>query len=96
MIKNENVVLHVEEKPKNPKSNLAMLPIYLFKPIIFESLKKTSKGYNNELQVTDAIKTLIQWEKQILSVNYGQKPWFDIGTPLNYFKSLEYSFKKSV
>jgi UTP--glucose-1-phosphate uridylyltransferase len=90
-----NQVFNVEEKPKTPKSNFVILPLYIFNPEIFDALKETPKGYNNELQVTDAIKTLIQWEKQILSLNYGQKPWFDIGTPSNYFKSLEYSFKHS-
>jgi len=94
-IKNENIVLHVEEKPKNPKSNLAILPIYLFKPLIFESLKKTSKGYNNELQVTDAVETLIKMDNKITSYNYGSKKWFDIGIPPNYFKALTLSFNKS-
>ena len=94
-IKNENIVFHVEEKPKNPKSNLAILPIYLFKPTIFESLKKTSKGYNKELQVTDAIENLIKIDKKITSYNYGSKKWFDIGIPPNYFKALTLSYKKS-
>lgn len=94
-INNENIVLHVEEKPKNPKSNLAMLPIYLFKPTIFEALKKTSNGYNKELQVTDAIETLIKSNKKITSYNYGLKKWYDIGIPINYFQALTLSYKKS-
>jgi UTP--glucose-1-phosphate uridylyltransferase len=94
-INNENIVYHVEEKPKNPKSNLAMLPIYLFKPTIFEALKKTAKGYNKELQVTDAIETLIKSNKKITAHNFGSKKWYDVGIPINYFQALTLSYKKS-
>ena len=34
----------VEEKPANPKSNLGILPIYYFKPEIFDALKKIKRG----------------------------------------------------
>jgi len=94
-IKNKNIVLHVEEKPKKPKSNLAILPIYIFKPTIFEALKNTSRGHNNELQVTDAIETLIKMNKNIIAYDYGVKKWFDIGIPPNYYQALTLSYKKS-
>jgi len=94
-IKNENVVFDVEEKPQNPKSNLGILPVYLFNPKIFDALKNTDLGHNNELQVTDAIKTLIKSNKKILSYNYGLKKWFDIGIPENYFKAFTSSYKES-
>jgi len=94
-INNENLVLHVEEKPKKPQSNWAILPIYYFQPIIFDALKKTSKGHNNELQVTDAIETLIKSNNKVIAYNYGQKKWFDIGIPPNYFNALSLSYKKS-
>ena len=92
---NENVIFNMEEKPKKPKSNLAVLPVYIFDPIVFDALKNTMHGYNNELQVTDAIQTLIGWDKKVISFNYKQKSWFDIGTPVNYHKALNQSFKIS-
>jgi UTP--glucose-1-phosphate uridylyltransferase len=92
---NEYVVFHVEEKPKKPLSNLAILPVYIFEPIIFEALKQTPTGHNCELQVTDAIKTLIDWDKKIMGFKFGNRPWFDIGTPINYFMALKHSYKKS-
>jgi len=87
-----NTVFNVEEKPKKPKSNLAILPVYVFKPIIFEALKRTDKGHNKELQVTDAIKTLIDWNEKVIALKMS-KQWFDIGTPQNYFMALNYSYK---
>ena len=88
----QNMVFDVEEKPKKPKSNLAILPVYAFKPIIFDALKKTNHGYNSELQVTDAIKTMIDCNEKIVAMRIKQK-WFDIGTPQRYLDALNYSFK---
>ena len=92
----ENIVFHVEEKPQKPLSNLVILPLYIFEPIIFNALRNTTRGHNGELQVTDAIKTLIDWKKRIIGFDYGHKTWFDIGSPQNYFLALAYSFKKSI
>jgi UTP--glucose-1-phosphate uridylyltransferase len=92
---NENVIFNMEEKPKKPKSNLAVLPVYIFDPLVFDALQNTMHGYNNELQVTDAIQTLIDWNKKVLSFNYKEKSWFDIGIPMNYHKALSQSFKIS-
>jgi UTP--glucose-1-phosphate uridylyltransferase len=94
--KNTNLVLHVEEKPKKPQSNLVILPVYVFEPIIFEALKHTPTGYNGELQVTDGVRTLLDWDKEVLACKLGNKPWFDIGTPQNYFSALQYSYKKAL
>ena len=91
----ENIIFNIEEKPKKPKSNFAVLPVYIFEPIVFDALKKTIHGYNNELQVTDAIQTLINWDKKVLSFKYKQKSWFDIGIPANYHKALNQSFNIS-
>ena len=94
--KGENIVINLEEKPKNPKSNQAILPLYTFNPEIFNALKNTDKGYNKELQVTDAMMTLVKQEKKILSYNYGNSKWFDIGHPDNYFNALTYSYKQNL
>jgi len=90
---NLNFVLNVEEKPNMPKSNLAILPIYIFNKKIFDSLLKTKLGHNCELQVTDAIANLIKDKEKVLAYNFGKKIWFDVGTPQNYFKAIQYSFK---
>jgi len=87
----QNIVFDVEEKPKKPKSNLVILPVYAFKPVIFDALKRTNHGYNSELQVTDAIKTMIDNDEKITAMKIKQK-WFDIGTPQRYFGALKHSF----
>ncbi len=88
-----DIVFHVAEKPKKPRSNLAILPIYILKPDIFEALEKTGLGYNNELQVTDAISTLMAWNRKVTAYNFRNNKWFDIGTAREYFHALNHSFK---
>ena len=88
-----DIVFHVAEKPKKPQSNLAILPIYILKPDIFEALEKTGLGHNNELQVTDAISTLMDLNHKVTAYNFRNNKWFDIGTARQYFHALNYSFK---
>ena len=88
----ENIVIGVEEKPKKPKSNLVILPMYVFKSNIFDALQETGNGYNKELQVTDAIGVLINKNEKVVALKMKQK-WFDIGTPQRYFNALNYSYK---
>ena len=88
----ENIVIGVEEKPKKPKSNLVILPMYIFKSNIFDALQETNNGYNKELQVTDAIGVLINKNEKVVALKMKQK-WFDIGTPQRYFNALNYSYK---
>ena len=95
-LKNESIVLNVEEKPKKPKGNMAILPIYLFRKEIFEALKETQKGHNNELQVTDAIKTMLKKKRKVIVCNFGNNKWFDIGTPHRYFQALKYSYNTAL
>ena len=92
-INNQNVVMRVEEKPQKPKSNLVILPIYGFKSTIFDALEKTKTGFNKELQITDAIQTMISNNQKIVYHKMKYR-WFDIGSPERYKKAIDYSFKK--
>ena len=48
--------------------NFGILAIYYFKPDIFNSLKKTKRGKNNEFQLTDGIQQLINDGKKVLAI----------------------------
>jgi len=89
-------VSKVEEKPKQPKSNFALMPLYAFSPKLFSALSQTPPGLRNELQLTDGIQTMIDSGAKINAIFFkNPDDCIDIGTPNNYFRALQISFKES-
>jgi len=78
----ENKVVHVEEKPKNPGSNLAMSGICIFDSKIFDIIKTLKRSSRGELEITDAIDYYVKSGKCYYSIIKGF--WSDAGT----FESL--------
>ncbi|WP_448584105.1 UTP--glucose-1-phosphate uridylyltransferase GalU [Thermocrinis sp.] len=83
------------EKPKEEEapSNLAIVGRYLFTPKIFEKLKITPVGKGGEIQLTDAIKLMLE-EEAVYSIKVKAKV-YDTGTPLGYLMTLvEFALKR--
>ena len=79
----------VEEAP----SNIAILGRYIITPQIFKVLENTAPGKNGEIQLTDALKTLIGQEA-MYAYNFKGKR-YDLGDKFGFIQAtIEYALKK--
>jgi len=79
-------------KPEDAPSNLAVVGRYILSPRIFELLENTQRGAGNEIQLTDAIATLLDYE-HVMAYEFDGKR-YDCGSKLGYLKAtVEYGLK---
>jgi glucose-1-phosphate thymidylyltransferase len=71
-------IVGIEEKPREPKSNFAVIGIYMFDGTVFEKVKKLVPSGRGELEITDVNNAYIREGTMTYSVLEGW--WTDAGT----------------
>jgi UTP--glucose-1-phosphate uridylyltransferase len=88
-------VKQVVEKPEKPSTNLAIMAMYVFHPVIFKALEATKPGRNGEIQLTDAIQKLVDWGLKVFAVKLDSGyAHLDIGSPERYWEALDLSYRQ--
>ena len=72
--------ISIEEKPKEPKSDLAIPGLYFFDKEIVEICRNLKSSSRNELEITDAIKEYMNRGKLSVKVLPIGTAWLDMGS----------------
>ena len=78
-VDNKGNVLLIEEKPKTPKSNHAVVGIYIFDHLAMDNIKQLEPSDRGEYEITDLINIYIN-QSSCLNVELSDW-WIDAGTP---------------
>jgi glucose-1-phosphate thymidylyltransferase len=73
-------IVRLVEKPKQPRSNLAIVGGYFFDHNIFDSIRRIKPSWRNEYEITDAIQDMIN--RGLVVLPYVMTGWWkDAGKP---------------
>lgn len=79
---NKCEVISIEEKPKNPKSNLCVTGLYVYDSKVFNYIKNLTPSDRGELEITDVNNFYVK--DRLMSCHFLSSWWSDAGT----FESL--------
>ena len=87
-------VIDVEEKPKEPKSDLVIIGVYMFTPVIFGALQKISSSWRGEYELTEAIRILVKSPDHKVDAYEVDCWWDDTGTDADVLHANQMVLRK--
>ncbi len=85
-------VVSLEEKPRQPKSNLAQVGLYVYEPSVFEVIRSLKPSQRGELEIVDVNNHYLRQGKLVAKPIQGF--WSDAGTFPSLKRATEYFAKK--
>ena len=83
-------VISLEEKPKNPKSNYAVVGLYFYPNKVVEKAKKIKPSHRGELEITSINNSFLKDKKLIVELFDKNFTWLDSGTHESMLEASNY------
>lgn len=81
-------IIDIEEKPKNPKSNLAVTGLYMYDDKVFDMIRTLEFSDRGELEVSDINNLYIEKGEMTYKILKGY--WSDMGTVESLYKTATF------
>ena len=85
-------ITSAEEKPKEPKSDIAISAVYVFTPKLFRAIREV-KVDEGEVELTYGIQKLIEQGGEVYGILLNQEKWLNVGDPDSYHDALNYTYQ---
>jgi glucose-1-phosphate thymidylyltransferase len=88
----KNRAVHIEEKPKQPKSNWAVTGLYFYDASIVEIARRLTPSARGELEITDANRVYLEAGRLSVEKLGRGFAWFDAGTHHSLLQASEFIY----
>jgi glucose-1-phosphate thymidylyltransferase len=93
-IDDSNKIISIEEKPENPKSDLAFTGLYFYDESVFDKIKGLTRSARGEYEISDVNNRYLAEGKAKATIVNGF--WSDAGTPKSRKKASDYALEQNI